>query len=374
MANETILAQAFSEEINQSALVSSNHTIGFVSIVLNNHLSWMPVSLQSLVIFAGFFILSFGIVKILQNFALKLTQKTKSALDDEIITKTNKPIGFLLFLFGVRLAIIPLNIESSVDLLTDRIIISLLMMVSAYLLIAVFDTIIEASSRKLVQKTQVIKLFYRFSRIAIMLFFLAAVLSRWGIQVGPLLAGLGVAGIAIAFALQATLGNIFGGVSLIIDNAYRIGDIIKLESGETGVVQKIGLRSTKILTWDNEIIVVPNGKIADSKIQNLMQPDRKIRGIIDFGVVYGSNIDKVKKVVLDTLNKLDIMKDPAPQVLFLEMGDFALKFSARFWVDDVTKRFLTKERANCDIYNALTKAGIDIAFPTQTVYLKKAKK
>ncbi|MBW2979818.1 mechanosensitive ion channel family protein [Candidatus Woesearchaeota archaeon] len=351
-----------------------NQTIGVISSVLEHYLYWMPPYLQSLAILFGFFVLAWGLMKLLQKIFLTLARKTKIKLDEVLIERTNKPLALLLLLFGVRLSIIPLGLLESINIFSDRLVLSLIIVVTAYLVVVIFDAIIEASSRRWAQRTSVIKLFYRFSRIVIVLLFLAAVLDLWGIRVGPLLAGLGVAGIAIAFALQTTLGNIFGGVSLIMDNAYRVGDIVKLESGEMGTVYKVGLRSTKIQTWDNEIIIVPNGKIADSRIQNLVQPDRKIRVLVNFGVEYGSDVDKVKKVVRGIIGKLDIMKDPAPQVLFLEMGDFALQFSARFWVDDITKRFLTREQAVCDIYKTLGKAGIKIAFPTSTVYVKKGKK
>jgi MscS family membrane protein len=313
-------------------------------------------------------------MKLSQKVILKFAQRTKTNLDELIIEHTNKPIAILLVSFGLRLAIVPLKLVGPIRFFSERVIYSFMILVSAYILIAIFDAVIDVSSKRWAQRTQLIKMFYRFSRVIIVLLFLAFVLDIWGVKVGPLLAGLGVAGIAIAFALQATLGNIFGGVSLIMDNVYKVGDIIKLDSGEMGIVHKVGLRSTKIRTWDNEILFVPNGKLADSRIQNLMQPDRKIRITVNFGVEYGSDIDNVKKVVLGVVNKLDILKDPEPQVLFLKMGDFALNFSARFWVDDIMKKLITMEQATCDIYKALGKSGIKIAFPTNTVYLKKGKK
>lgn len=362
-------------EINQTmAIVSKNQTIGVVSSILENYLYWLPKYLQSLIILAGFFLLAWGLTKLSQKIVLKLAKNTKTNLSEQIIESTNKPLAFLLLLFGIRLAIIPLGLHKSVDIFSDKVVVSLLMIVAGYLVVNVFDAIIQVSSRKWAQRTQLIKLFYKFTRIIIILLFLAFVLDLWGIKVGPLLAGLGVVGIAIAFALQNTLGNIFGGISLIMDNAYKVGDIIKLQSGEMGIVHKIGLRSTKIRTWDNEIIIVPNGKIADSIIQNLVQPDRKIRINVEFGVEYGSDVDQVKKVVMGVLKKLDIMEDPEPQVLFSKMGDFALIFKARFWVDDISKRLMTKEQATCGIYKSLGKAKINIAFPTQTIYVKKGKK
>lgn len=352
-----------------------NQTLGVVSSILENYLFWMPTYLQSLTIFAGFFLLALGIMKALQKGASKLASKTKTRLDDLIIQHTNVPLALLLLLFGIRLAIIPLNLYETLDAFSERLIGSLLIIVSAYLLIGIFDAIIEVSSTRWSQRKSILKLFYRFSRIVIILIFLAVVLDLWGVKIGPLLAGLGVAGIAIAFALQTTLGNIFGGVSLIMDNAYKVGDVVKLDSGEMGIIHKVGIRSTKIKTWDNEIIIVPNGKLADSRITNFSQPDPSVRINILFGVEYGSNPDKVKEIALETAAKSkNVMKDRAPWILFLEMGEFALNFKLMFWVDDLSKKWPTHQEVITNLYNNLNKKGINIAFPTRTLYVKKGKK
>ena len=190
-----------------------------------------------------------------------------------------------------------------------------------------------------------------------------------------MLASLGIAGVAVAFALQNTLGNIFGGISLILDKSIKIGDKIRLDNDAMGIVLDVGLRSTKIRTWDNELITIPNGKMADSRILNFMQPDLTVRGAIEFGVEYGSDPAKVRKVVLDAISKIPrVLKDPEPKVLMMEMSDFALKFKAFFWVDNFDLKFDTKSAATEEIYKSLGKAGIGIPFPTRTIYIKEEKK
>ena len=198
------------------------------------------------------------------------------------------------------------------------------------------------------------------------------ILGVWGVQVGPLLASLGIAGVAVAFALQSTLGNIFGGISLIVDRSITVDDFIKLDDATEGFVTDIGMRSTKIKSKDGDLIIVPNGKLADSKIYNYHKPLPMTRVTIEFGVKYGSDVDKVRKIVLNEINKIKgVLKEPAPAVVFDELGDFALKFKAFFWVTSIEKKVEAKESALSLIYNALNKNKIIIPFPTRTVYLKR---
>ena len=271
-------------------------------------------------------------------------------------------------------------IGNLLDLLdkTENIISSLIIAVITYIVIVVFDIFIDNWGKSIAEKTsssiddQLIPVFHRFSRISISIIGLLFILTVWGIQIGPLLTSLGIAGIAIAFALQNTLGNIFGGVSIILDKSVKVGDKIKLDADTMGTVMDVGLRSTKIETWDGELITIPNGKLADSRILNFVQPEPKVRVVIDFGVEYGSDTSKVKKLVLDIIKKTQgVLKDPEPKVMMVEMGDFALKFKASFWVEKFDIKFDTKVLITEEIYNELRKADVGIPFPTRTVYLRE---
>ncbi|MBI2656123.1 mechanosensitive ion channel family protein [Candidatus Woesearchaeota archaeon] len=334
----------------------------------------------SLTILLAFYILSKLVVFISQKIILKLTEKTKTDIDDLIVKKTNKPISLILLLIGVRLALSPLGIRQIVLDMLEHLISSLIIIIITYTTIVIFDILIDTWGKRVAEKTkssldnQLIPMFHRFSRIFISIVGLLFVLPVWGVQIGPLLTSLGIAGIAIAFALQSTLGNIFGGMSIIIDKSIKVGDKIKLDAETMGTVEDVGLRSTKIRTFDNELITIPNGKLADSRILNFIQPDPSVRVVIEFGVEYGSDTSKVRQVVLDTMQKIsNILKEPAPKVMMMEMGDFALKFRALFWVENFDIKFDTKALATEEIYNTLRKAGIGIPFPTRTVYLKEKK-
>ena len=177
---------------------------------------------------------------------------------------------------------------------------------------------------------------------------------------------------AVALALQPLLSNIFSGASLVIDNTVRVGDMVYLDQNTRGIILKVGLRSTKIRTFDNELVIVPNTKLAESMIQNIAMPEPKTRVVVPFSVAYGSDVAKVKKIVLNEIKKVKgFVDDPAPIVRFLQMADSGLNFKVYFYVESFNLRADAIDEANTRIYNALNKAGIEIPFPQMDVHLKK---
>jgi small-conductance mechanosensitive channel len=135
---------------------------------------------------------------------------------------------------------------------------------------------------------------------------------------------------------------------------------------------KVGFRSTKIKTFDNELIIVPNNTLADSMIQNVALPDPKTRAKVSFSVAYGSDVDKVKKIVIKELKSIsDLDKEEDVVVRFIEMADSSLNFKAYFYVDSFDNKWSAIDEANTKIYKALNKGGISIPFPQMDVHLKK---
>ncbi|MBI4143584.1 mechanosensitive ion channel family protein [Candidatus Woesearchaeota archaeon] len=336
--------------------------------------------LQSVIIIVVFFVLSELVVLISQKVILRLTRKTKTEIDDLIVARTNRPISLILLLVGLRFAIIPHKLSGYFLDLVEHGISSLIIAIITYMAIVVVDIIIVNWGRKFASRTEskvddeIVALFQRFSRILLGFVGLIFILQVWGIQVSPLLASLGIAGIAVAFALQTTLGNIFGGISLIVDRSITVDDFVKLDDGTQGVVTDIGLRSTKLKSPDGDLIIIPNGKLADSKIYNYHKPLPKTRVTIEFGVKYGSDVEKVKKMVLNEIKNVnDALQDPEPIVVFEEFGEFALKFRAFFWVDSIEKKMASKEAALAAIYSVLNKNRIAIPFPTRTIYMGQEK-
>jgi MscS family membrane protein len=324
-----------------------------------------------LIIFA---ILAKLLVFVYKKYLQRFAKKTKTEVDDLILERTRSPLFYIILVYGLKLSLSFLEAGQIVDNIGN----SLLALVFLFMILRVFDIIIESWGNSFAKKTKtnlddiLLPLFHKTIRVIFSIIALMWILKIWSINIGPYLAGVGISGLVLGLALQDSLKNVFGGVSLILDKTFRVGDKIKIDSGDIGEVHDIGLRSTKIRTYDNEIIVVPNGNLANSKIQNFTKPSSKIRVTVEFGTDYGSDIKEVQKIVMKTITGLkDILEDPLPVVQFTEMGDFALNFKARFWVSNWKNSYGKQLEATELIYNALNKAKIGIPFPTSTVYLKK---
>ncbi len=304
----------------------------------------------------------------------KFATKTKTKVDDLIFGHTKKPLFYLVFMYGLKIAVFHLGFMG----VTTKIIHSVMAVLFLLIVMRVIDVLIETWGLTIAKKTKtkvdevLLPLLHKIGKAIYFIIAFLWVLKIWGIDITPYLAGVGISGLVLGFALQDTLKNVFGGMSLLMDKTYQIGDKVKLESGEVGIIHDIGLRSTKLVTYDNEALYIPNGYLANSRVLNYTRPTPAVKVTVLFGVEYGSTVENVRKVVLGVMAKMDdVEKDPAPVVQFLEMGDFALKFRAQFWVSHWDKAFGKKIEATEKIYDALNKAKIGIPFPTQTIYLKK---
>ncbi len=332
-------------------------------------------------IVALFYILSKIIQVIICGNLRRFAEKTETNIDDQIIDALRKPAVRFLTLMGTKIAVGVLPFSEKVDSVIHQSINTLLIVVVIGLMIRLASITINLWGSKWAEKTEsslddeLLPLVHKFVDAIIIILGMFFILAEWNIDITGLLAGVGIAGLAIGFAVKDSLANIFGGISIILDKALKVGDVVKLEDGRNGTIMDVGLRSTKLRTWSNELLIIPNGQLANTTIQNYKKPDLSVRGEVNFGVEYGASIDKVKKCVRDAIKSIKTVvpnstKKPI-QVLFLRMGDSALEFQAGFWVSDYKDKFASELEATEKIYKALNKGKIGIPFPTRTVYLKK---
>jgi len=333
---------------------------------------------RALVIFVGLLLVLRLLASIVMRVVLRMTRKTKTELDDVMVRKSSVPITMILFFVSVKFAINELVMSEVLARNVDALIYTGVVIFVGYLVYVIVDVLVFEAWTKLAKKAKLgageslASLIHGGLKIVLVVLVLLYILDLWGFEITPLLAGLGLVGLAVALALQPLLGNVFAGVAIVSDKTIRIGDLVYLDATTRGKINKIGLRSTRIVTFDNEMIIVPNSMLADSKIQNIALPDPKSRVVIPFGVAYGSDVEKVKKIVVKEIKSIEVAcKDPEPVVRFIEMGDSALMFKAYYYVDSFEDRFASKDEANTKIYNALNKNKISIPFPQVDVHLKK---
>lgn len=315
---------------------------------------------------------------IIEKLIMGFTKKTKTDRDDKFFEKSSKPFMALIFLIGLKISITELGLSESISLLVNRIIYSSMIISTGFIIYYFVDIILFYIINKKVDtnnssaKKSLISLLQGIFQATVIVIVLLYILEVFGIEIGPFLAAAGIAGLAIALALQPALGNIFSGVSIILDKFIKVGDWVSLEDGTMGKIHRVGLRSTQIITFDNELMIIPNTKLADGRIHNIAEPEPKSRVVIPFSVAYGSNIEKVKKIVLSEIKLINnFVADPEPSVRFLEMADSSLVFKAYFYVNSYENRLSAIDEANTRIYNALNKNKIPIPFQQLDVHIKK---
>jgi small-conductance mechanosensitive channel len=198
-----------------------------------------------------------------------------------------------------------------------------------------------------------------------------SLLALWGIDVTPLLAGAGIAGIAVGFAAKDTVANFFGGVALYFDDTYKLGDYIELDSGEAGTVIKVGVRSTTLLTRDEVTVTVPNSVLNATRVTNQSAPQRRRRVRVPVGVAYGTDVDAFEALALEVAAADPlVLKRPKPRLRLRRLGDFALEYELLVWVAGPTRRAKAIHRLNRALYTELTEAGIEIPFPQRVVRMQ----
>ena len=197
------------------------------------------------------------------------------------------------------------------------------------------------------------------------------VVSQMGIETTSLIAMLGAAGLAVGLALQGSLSNFAGGVLIILFKPFKLGDFIEAQ-GESGTVKEITIFYTNILTINNQLVIIPNGKLSNENIKNYTSEGKR-RDMITFGISYDSDIKKAKEVLVALMKEQEnILKDPEPVVFVEELADSSVNLSARFWALNEhfwASHFHTIEEAK----TRLEAAGIVIPFPQRDVHLFKEK-
>jgi MscS family membrane protein len=216
---------------------------------------------------------------------------------------------------------------------------------------------------------------HRIMKIVILVIAVVAILDHFHVDVKGLLAVLGVGSLAIALAAQDTIANMISGFIIMVDRPFREGDRVVLPSGETADVYDIGIRSSKFLTFDNTLIVVPNNDLVKSKITNLSYPEEEIRVKIDLGVAYGSDVDQVKSLLIKAASEHPtVLKEPEPAAFFNSFGESAMNFQLVCRVANLNDQWTVGEDLRCRIYRDLQQAGIEIPYPQRVVYLRKEEK
>jgi len=327
------------------------------------------------------FIISFVILYIIKNIVLvkldKLSAKTKTKLDDTIIKALEDigwPFYFVLGLFiAIQFIVFPDVIEKGLGFLA-------LIVVTYYAIRTVTKGVdyfvkkdIEAKEKQgKTHEASVLNLTSKIVNATIWIIAVIFILSNLGFNISSLIAGLGIGGIAIALAVQNVLGDIFSSVSIYLDKPFEVGDFI-IMGDDMGVVKKIGIKSTRLQTLHGEELVISNRELTNIRINNYKQM-KKRRVSFTLGVTYSTStakLEKIPDIIKKLVNKIKIAE--FGRVHFKEFGPYSLNFDVIYYITDpdYDTYMDVQQKVNLEIKRAFDKEKIEIAFPTQTLFLRK---
>jgi MscS family membrane protein len=323
-------------------------------------------------------LLSAGLVLVIDPFLRSFAKRTATQVDDILLKIIRGPVFALVVFFGT------INSLEIIGLPADWLGMLNLVFGFAAVLIAtgiayrIFRDVLVYYGRRLAKRTasdiddRLIPALEKIGGVIILLIGTLSAVSYLGFDITLFLAGFGVAGLIIAFAAQETLSNFFASLHIMVDRPFRVGDLIELEPGVICEVREIGFRSTK-LYWGkhHDIIVMPNKELAARKIINYVRPDRRFKILVDVGVGYGSDIDRVKRVMEEVaLAHPNILqgKEFAPIFRLASFGDSAIGVTIIAWVDDVNNNWQVASDLREAIKKRFAAEGIEIPFPQRVVH------
>ena len=315
----------------------------------------------------------FGFSRILT----RLTAKTRTSADDDIIEACRGPLVSIVFLIGVGWALAGLNMPERPQFVLLAIVKSLGIIYLSLAATRVTKVLLGTISRQVDRisfiQPKTVPLLEMMSKIGVFGASVYFVFVAWNIDLTTWLASAGIIGIAVGFAAKDTLANLFSGIFIVADAPYKPGDFIILDNSLRGVVVDIGIRSTRLLTRDDIEVIVPNAVIAGSKIVNETSGrHQKMRVRVNISVAYGSDVDEVRRILMECSENVEHAEsDPEPRVRFREFGDSGLNFQLMVWISEPIFRGRVLDVLNTRVYKALNAAGIEIPYPKTDVYIKE---
>lgn len=323
-------------------------------------------------------ILGYFLRKLLFNWLIRWSKNTQTEFDDIIISSIKGPFVIWFLMLGIYFALEFSKLPENLAHIINRLLLVLGIFSVTFVLANISAKLIKVYSSKFETTLPVTSLTQNISRIIIFGIGILIILNSLGISITPILATLGVGGLAVALALQDTLSNLFAGFHIIIAKQVRVGDYIKLDTGEEGYVTDINWRTTKIKMLPNNEVLVPNEKLTKSIIINYYLPEKEMAVLVNVGVHYNSDLRKVEKVTCEVAR--EVMKDiPGgvaefkPFIRYHTFGDFSINFTVILRAKEFVDQYLIKHEFIKRLYERYTKEGIVIPYPIRAINYEQEK-
>lgn len=337
---------------------------------------WRQIAIALGILLAGA-IIGRLVVLVFEKVLPRLTRRTRTRFDDALVDSLRAPLFWLIMFLALRLALDQLTFLPSDWRTTRKDLMFVLYVFVGYLFLhKLISNMLQWYSTEIAKRTEsrlddhALPFVRRVILFVLAIIAVIVVLSHFDVDVSALVTTLGIASLAIALAAQETLSDTIAGFGIIADRPFSIGDRIEiLELNTWGDVQDIGLRSTRILTRDNRMVIVPNSVIGSSLVVNHSDPSTVYRVQTHVGVADGTDLETARKVMVEAVRAQPwVMEDKPIEALFIEYGDWALIFRVRCWIEHYVETRRIMDKLNSCLYDALHEAGIEMPSPIRTVY------
>jgi len=340
----------------------------------------VPIWISAPVVYLIWVTLLMFAKKILFSVISRLAASTKTRLDDIFIKAADFPLTLLIFTSGALVVERLLPVVENAQITHN-----FLMIFKAVTIIAVImfvDRFLNALLAIYSGKVSILRtsggVVRGFVRTIVIGLGILVLLDSFGVSITPIIASLGVGSLAVALALQPTLENLFAGIQVVIDKPFQVGQFIKLESGEEGYVHKVGWRSTWIRMLPNNIVIMPNKALVDSRIVNYYYPETEMAVLVQVGVHYESDLEHVQRVTIDVGR--EVMKDVTggvpefdPFIRYHTFADFSINFTVILRAKEFVDNYLIKHEFIKRLHKRYAAEGINIPFPISAVNFDQEK-
>ena len=342
-------------------------------------LEWHDL-LVSLAIVAGSVLFAVLFSRILFRLMLRAASLFPGDLDDHLVATAKGPVTAYIILLGVYLAIkIPLELPQAIDTVVDRVFAVAAIWVGAYMINAVGTSGLTwlqdylASTPAANTSSWALPLARRSLLLIVAVMAVMVSLDVLGINITPLIAGLGIGGLAVALAIQPTLSNLFAGTYVITEGVVNPGDYIDMEGGVSGYVVDVNWRSTRLRTWGNNLVIIPNSRFAETVITNYSKPDEHVNVYLTCGVAYESDLGRVEQVGQEVMERVlaehpGAVLDYGAYFGYENFGESNVDFWLFVQAKDRLASFEVRSELIKQLHARLTEEGITINYPVRTLH------
>jgi small-conductance mechanosensitive channel len=338
---------------------------------------WVPQAAWSLATFGAAYVAGMASKWAVQHRLLALTARTSGQWDDVLAAELARRVPLWSILLGIYLAAGFWPLQPNVENALTKALFAAMVLSLTLFCAGVVTKLTALYGSTLQQALPVTSLTQNIARGLVITMGLLIILNGLGLSITPMLTALGVGGLAVALALQDTLANLFAGVYVTLAGQIRVGDYVRLDSGQEGYVADIGWRSTRLRMLPNNLVLVPNAKLSQAILVNYNMPDRELAVLVDVGVDYDSNLGHVERVTCevatDTLRSVPGgVAEFVPFIRYHTFGDSSINFTVILRAREYVDQYVLKHEFIKRLHERYGREGIVIPFPIRTIVQREA--